>query len=203
MSDTRTEERVVRRSLRYFVGSILHPLQTFQALDGERTFAVGFVLTALKWGLCEFYVFYLYYTDQVMFAKPWLNIPVEEYRFYQLFYYVPFGLALWILLSGLVQVLSRAWGGKGPFESSLNIMGIVVFTPFVFIDSLDVLIIIFNGGNWSPVLNPLTRILYMLWSAALLTIGTHVIHRLGWAKSAVISVVCCMFSVFVNVIFIR
>jgi hypothetical protein len=203
MSQEASPVAVLKRSLRYFAGSILHPHDTFVALGGEPTFAVGFVLTALKWGLCEFYVLYLYLTDQVMFAEPWLNIPVEQYRFYQLFFYVPYGFVLWILLSGVVQVLSQSWGGKGSFESSLNILGIVVFTPLVFIDSLDTLIIILNGGNWSPVLNPLTRVMYVIWSIVLLTIGTHAIHRLGWAKSAVIGVACSVFSVFVNVIFIR
>ena len=203
MSRSAAEERVLKRSLRYFVGSLAHPRETFERLGREQTFAVGFVLTALKWGLCEFYVFYLYYTDQVMFAQPWLNIPVEDYRFYQLFFYVPYGFILWILLSGLVQVLSRAWGGEGSFESTLNIMGIVVFTPFVFIDSLDVLIIVLNGGNWSPVLNPLTRSLYMVWSAVLLATGIYVIHRIGVLRAATISIVCSFFSVFVNVLFIR
>ena len=203
MSRSAAEERVLKRSLRYFVGSLAHPRETFERLGREQTFAVGFVLTALKWGLCEFYVFYLYYTDQVMFAQPWLNIPVEDYRFYQLFFYVPYGFILWILLSGLVQVLSRAWGGEGSFESTLNIMGIVVFTPFVFIDSLDVLIIVLNGGNWSPVLNPLTRSLYMVWSAVLLATGVYVIHRIGVFRAATISIVCSFFSVFVNVWFIR
>jgi len=140
-------QSVFKRSLHYFVQSVLHPKASFRALGQEETIRVGFVLIAAKWILCEFYVFYLFCTDQVMFAKPWLNIPVEDYRFYQLFYYIPFGLVLWILISGLVQVLSKTWGGKASFEDSLNIMGIVVFTPFVFIDSLDAMFIVLNGGD--------------------------------------------------------
>ena len=117
-----TEENVFKRPLGYFARSILHPQASFKALGQEETIRVGFVLIATKWILCEVYVFYLYFTDQVMFSKAWLNIPVEEYRFYQLFYYVPFGLLLWILISGLVQVLSKMWGGKASFEHSLNII---------------------------------------------------------------------------------
>jgi len=198
-----SEQNPFKRSLRYFAHSILHPREAFEVLGREEGFAVGFILIALKWVLCEFYVFYLYYTDQVMFAEPWLNIRAEEFRFYQLFYYVPFGFLLWILISGLVQVLSRAWGGEGSFESALNIMGIVVFTPFVFIDSLDALFIVLNGGNWSFLFNTTTRMLYVLWSTVLLATGLNVIHRLAWSRSALISLLCSAFSIFVNVIFVR
>jgi len=82
-------------------------------------------------------------------------------------------------------------------------MGIVVFTPFVFIDSADVVFMILNGGNWSPVFNPLTRTVYVLWSTVLLATGIHVIHGLRLSKSVVISVICNVLSVFINVIFVR
>lgn len=82
-------------------------------------------------------------------------------------------------------------------------MGIVVFTPFVFIDSADVVFVILNGGDWSPVFNPLTRTVYVLCSTVLLAIGTHVIHGLRLSKSVVISVICNLFRVLVNVVFIR
>jgi hypothetical protein len=203
MLEIGTEEGALKRSLRYFAGSILHPHDVFKALGKEDSIRVGFILIAMKWILCEFYVYYLYHTDQVLFAPPWLNIPAEDFRFYELFYYIPFGFVLWILIAGLAQTLARALGGKGSFENCLNIMGIVVFTPFVFIDSADVIFMIMNQGDWSFVFNTFTRMLYVMWSTVLLAIGLNVIHRLSLAKSVSISVICSVFSVFVNVIFIR
>jgi hypothetical protein len=94
----------------------------------------------------------------VLFADPWLAIPPEQYRFYQLFFYVPFGLIAWILGAGLIQILCRALGGQGTFEQNLNILGIVVFTPFVFVDTADTLFMILNHGNWNLVFNTVTRI---------------------------------------------
>ena len=201
--DFSIEKNAFKRSLRYFAGSILRPREAFRLLGQEDSIKVGFILIALKWILCEFYVFYLYYSDQVLFAPPWLNIPAEDFRFYELFYYIPFGFVLWILIAGLAQTLARAWGGKGSFENCLNIMGIVVFTPFVFIDSVDTIFMIINQGNWAFTFNTFTRILYVLWSTMLLTVGLNVIHRLSLAKSVSISIICNAFSILVNVIFIR
>jgi len=203
MLDFSVEENAFKRSLRYFVGSVLRPRETFRLLGQEQSIKVGVILIAMKWILCEFYVLYLYHTDQVLFAPPFLNIPAEDFRFYELFYYIPFGFVLWILIAGLAQTLARALGGKGSFENCLNIMGIVVFTPFVFIDSADVLFMIANQGDWAFTFNTFTRTLYVLWSTVLLAVGLNVIHRLPLARSAAISVICNVFSVLVNVIFIR
>jgi hypothetical protein len=203
MLDFSIGENAFKRSLRYFAGSILRPHETFRLLGQEQGIKVGVILIAIKWILCEFYVFYLYYTDQVLFAPPFLNIPAEDFRFYELFYYIPFGFVLWILIAGLAQTLARALGGKGSFENCLNIMGIVVFTPFVFIDSADVLFMIVNQGNWAFTFNTFTRTLYVLWSTVLLAVGLNVIHRLSLARSTSISIICSLFSVLVNVIFIR
>lgn len=196
-------ENAFVRSLKYFSSSVLHPYDAYRLLSNESRIHVGFILTALKWVLCEFYVYYLYHTNQVLFAEPWLNIPVESFRFYELFYYMPYGFVLWILIAGLAQTLSRAFGGRGTFENCLNIMGIVVFTPFVFIDSVDALYIILNQGNWSFIFNTITRSLYVIWSTMLLSIGLIVTHKLSSAKATFIGVLCSLFSVLVNLIFIR
>lgn len=64
------EENAFKGSLKYFAHSILGPRETFRALGQEQPIKVGFILIAAKWVLCEFCVFYPYYTDQVMFMKP-------------------------------------------------------------------------------------------------------------------------------------
>ena len=197
------DDNALIASLKYFKRSVLYPHQVFKNLKDETSIKIGFILIALKWGLCEFYVYYLWSTNQVLFAEPWLNIPAEVFRYYQLFYYIPFGFIVWILDAGLAQTLARSLGGTGTFENCLNIMGIIVFTPFVFIDSVDALYMILNQGNWSFTFNTITRLLYVFWSTLLLWIGLRVSHELSSVKSGLVSVFCNGFSILVNVIFIR
>ena len=196
-------QSLIRRSFFYFAQSVVHPRRCFSLLKQESTFSVGFFLNALKWVLCEFYVYYLYATDQVFFIRPWLNIPEDQYRFYQLFFYIPVGILLWIFNAGVVQTLSTALGGKGTFTDTLNICGIVVFTPFVFIDTIDMLFIILNGGDWNIVFNTITRTLLVLYGSFLLVMGLMEMHDLKLIKSILIALIMVPLGIFVTLIFVR
>jgi hypothetical protein len=86
---------------------------------------------------------------------------------------------------------------------TLNIMGIVIFTPFVFIDSLDTLFMIFNGGDWNIVFNTMTRILLVTWGSVLTVFGLMEIHELKVGKAVLIAFLGALLGIFVNVTFIR
>jgi hypothetical protein len=197
------QKPLIQRSFYLFAQSVVNPQRAFSLLTEERGFAVGFFLNTLKWVLCEFYVYYLFKTDQVLFIEPWLNIPVEQYRYYELFFYIPYGIIAWIFTAGVVQTISNALGGKGTFASTLNIVGIMIFTPFVFIDTIDALFMIINAGDWNIVFNSITRTIYVLWSGVLLVFGLLEIHELKAAKSAIIAFFVIPLTIFVNLIFVR
>ncbi len=197
------ENQIIKRSFKYFFLSIYKPGLAFKHLQKEKSFSVGFFLNLFKWTLCELYIYYLFYSNQVLFAKPWLNIPTENYRYYELFYYIPYGILIWIFISGLAQFLSKVFGGKGTFKDCLNITGIMIFTPFVFIDTIDAIYMIINQGNWSLEFNSITRTIYVVWSLILLMTGLKVIHKIGWTKAFIISLICNGITLLINIIFIR
>ena len=207
MGSKRKPERLpgnpVARSFRYFALAVTRPGIAFKKLESEEGFFPGFFLNALKWVLCEFYVYYLYRTNQVFFIPPWVAIPADSFRYWLLFYYIPYGIVFWILVAGLVQTLSLVLGGRGSFTGTLNIVGIMIFTPFVFIDTIDALFIILNGGNWSVVFNSITRTILVVWGTVLLTVGLRVMHRLSVIRAVAISILVSVFGIFVNVIFVR
>jgi len=194
---------LIQRSFYYFGQSVINPKRAFSLLKEERDFSVGFFLNTLKWVLCEFYVFYLFKTDQVLFIEPWLNIPADRYRYYELFFYIPYGIMAWIFTAGVIQTLAISIGGKGSFTSTLNIVGIMIFTPFVFIDSIDALFIVINSGDWNIVFNSITRSIYVLWSGVLLVFGLNEIHELKAAKSTAIALFIIPLTIIVNLIFVR
>jgi hypothetical protein len=194
---------LVRRSFSYFSQSVINPRKAFSLLKQERTFSVGFFLNTLKWVLCEFYVYYLFKTNQILFIEPWLNIPADQYRYYELFFYIPYGILAWVFTAGLVQTLASVFGGKETFTSTLNIVGIMIFTPFVFIDTIDALFIILNAGDWNIVFNSITRTIYVVWSGVLLVFGLKIVHELQTKKSIVIALLIMPLTIFVNLFFVR
>ena len=191
------------RSFRYFTQSIVNPKKAFSNLKYESTFGVGFFLNTLKWVLCEFYVYYLYITDQVLFIPPWLNIPADSYRYFELFFYIPYGILAWIFTAGVVQTLAKALGGRDDFTGVLNIVGVMIFTPFVFIDTIDALFMVINAGDWNIIFNSITRTIYVVWSGVLLVYGLNIILELKLKRSVLIAFLVIPLSIIVNLIFIR
>lgn len=194
---------LIRRSFSYFAQSVVNPRGAFSLLKKETSFSVGFFLNALKWVLCEIYVYYLYRTNQVLFIEPWLNIPAQQFRYYELFFYIPYGILVWIFTAGVVQTLATALGGKGTYTSTLNIVGLMIFTPFVFIDTIDALFMIFNAGDWNIIFNSVTRTIYVGWSGVLLVFGLNIIHELKTARSTIIAMLVLPLTIVVNLIFVR
>jgi hypothetical protein len=194
---------LIPRAFKYFTRSVINPAKAFSLLREEKNFSVGFFLNALKWIVCEFYVYYLFTTNQVLFTEPWLNLPLDRYRFYELFFYIPYGILAWVLTAGMVQTLATAFGGRGTFTDTLNIAGIMIFTPFVFIDTIDALFMIVNSGDWHIAFNSITRSLYVLWSGVLLVIGLKIVHELKSTKSVLIALIVIPLTIFINLIFVR
>ena len=194
---------LIGRSFRYFTQSVVNPKKAFSNLKNETTFGVGLFLNTLKWVLCEFYVYYLYISDQVLFIPPWLNIPADNYRFFELFFYIPYGILAWIFTAGVVQTLAIVLGGKDDFTGALNIVGVMIFTPFVFIDTIDALFMVLNAGDWNILFNSVTRTIYVVWSGVLLVYGLNVIHELKLKRSILVALVVIPLTIFVNLIFVR
>jgi len=98
----------------------------------------------------------------VFFARPWLKRPAASYQYYELFFHIPYGLLAWIFSVRVLQTLAKAFGGMDSFASTLNVLGITIFTPFIFIDTIDALFMILNPGDRNIVFNSITRIVYVL-----------------------------------------
>ena len=57
---------------------------------------------------------------------PWLNIPKEQYYFYNMFLVAPSMILAWFAAAAYVQVVSRALGGNGTFEATLALLGLSI-----------------------------------------------------------------------------
>jgi hypothetical protein len=194
---------LIKRSFLYFTQSVVNPRRAFSDLKNENTIVVGFFLNTLKWVLCEFYIYYLFVSDQVLFIPPWLNIPAGSYRYFELFFYIPYGILAWIFTAGIVQTLANVLGGKDDFTGALNIVGVMIFTPFVFIDTIDALFMIINSGDWNILFNSITRTIYVIWSGVLLVFGLNIIHELKINRSILIAFLVIPLTIFINLIFVR
>lgn len=109
----------------YYIGTILRPRRTFDALMADdRRLKFGLVALAINAFLYTLvYVFLTAGGGAPSSFKPWLNIPLDVYYSYNRFFLAPSMFMGVILASGVAQLLSRPFAGKGSFEDTISVFG--------------------------------------------------------------------------------
>jgi len=110
---------------KYYTGIILKPGRNFQALlvDHHRLL-YGFIAVSI--GAILYTLVYVFLTiggGAPSVFTPWLNIPKNEYYFYNQFILAPSMYMSWLLASGIAQLCSILLSGKGSFEDTLSVFG--------------------------------------------------------------------------------
>lgn len=103
----------------YYRSTIVKPAHAFKELiRGKRSLrfsVVALSITAILYTLV--YLFLILGGGQPY--KPWLNIPLDVYYRYNVFFCAPSMFLGWILATGVVHVLSRLITTNGTFEQTL------------------------------------------------------------------------------------
>lgn len=177
----------------YYKGTILHPQKTFEALirdDRQVRFAFRTVLiTAVLYTFV--YVFLIFGGGQPF--KPWLDIPLDDYYRYNVFFCAPSMFLGWILAAGVVQLTSRLFSGTGTFEQTLAVMGFGIgiaswstglhdiLTSFLgavrVIDQREYEVILNSPTVWRALLW-VQMAIYLVWFIVLFTKGIQAVHGL-------------------------
>lgn len=107
----------------YYWSSIVRPGIAFEHIIKDnkslRFSVVAVSITAILYTLV--YVFLIFGGGQPF--KPWLDIPLETYYNYNVFFCAPSMFLGWILASGVVHTLSRVVTTSGTFEQTLCVFG--------------------------------------------------------------------------------
>ncbi len=108
---------------KYYIGTVVKPTATFEKLIADdRKLKFGFysvLVSAILYTLV--YVFLILGGGQPF--KPWLDIPIEIYYRYNVFFCAPSMFLGWILSVGVIHTLSRLITSNGTFEQTLACFG--------------------------------------------------------------------------------
>jgi Yip1 domain len=109
--------------LEYYQGIILKPQSTFETLIKDiNLLKFGFYAVLIPAILYTFvYVFLIFGCGQPF--KPWLDIPLETYYRFNVFFCAPSMFLGWILATGVVHTVSRLVTREGTFEQTLSVLG--------------------------------------------------------------------------------
>lgn len=176
----------------YYWMAFLKPGLTFDTIISDhRMLRFGFKAVLIPAVLYTFvYIFLIFGGGQPF--KPWLDIPLEVYYRYNVFFCAPSMFLGWVLAAAVVQVLSHLFTGKGTFEQTLTVMGFGIGVASWSTGIHDILtsflgsIHVINQRNYEIALNSptiwrallwLQMGIYLIWFILLFSKGIKSAHR--------------------------
>jgi hypothetical protein len=134
---------------------------------------------------------------------PWLNIPKEQYYYWDQFLLAPSMLLAWISSASIIYILSRFANGHGTFEQTLCLIALSISVsmcfglfhdlPMSFLSALKII----NARQHEIDMNSPTiwrTILWVFYSAYAISFfilfpkAVHVIHKINMSKSILIGI---------------
>jgi hypothetical protein len=109
---------------------------------------------------------------------------------------------LWLLVSGLMQLVTRLFGGTGPFSAMLAVVGVaqvpLVLSAALYIPITGLQVMLGppdqSGASVATVLGLLSALLglaFLLWHVALVVIGAASARGVGYGQSAGSCAISC------------
>lgn len=188
---------------KYYRSTFISPKRTFEALISDhRMVKLAFIAVAIPAVLYTFVYIFLVFGGGQPF-KPWLDIPLEIYYKYNVFFCAPSMFLGWILAAGVVQLLSRTFYGKGTFEQTLAVMGFGIGVASWSTGIHDILtsflgaIHVIDQRNYELILNSptiwrallwLQMSIYLVWFVVLFSKGISAVHGFGRWRSVLLGI---------------
>lgn len=187
--------------LTYYLGTAIHPRRTFELLIAEpRQVGYGFRAVAIMAIVYTLVYLFLILGGGQPF-KPWLNIPLEKYYQWNVFFCAPSMFLGWILAAGVVHLLARAASSEGTFEQILCLLGFSIgIAPWStgihdLLTSLLGALGVIHQREYEEALNSPTlwrtllwiqMFIYLIWFLVLFSLANRVVYRFSLTKSALL-----------------
>lgn len=175
-------------ALKYWYKATLHPSRAIEELKTHpHKLAISFWINFIFAVLYSITVIIYYLIHRLPAIPPWIPIDIKEYYLYQAFWTVPWGLATWIMISGICHLLSLI-GKKEPkqyeFDDALVVCGLGWIVPnLICMWTPETLLVPISGVFW-PEWVEMLRLMVIppIWQTAIVGIGLRKTHNVGWVR---------------------
>lgn len=191
------------------------PVRTLSRVAEERRVLLAFGVTALyaALGLVSGALVFLGGSLQEQFEAQGQPLPPEFENFIAAFSVIAIVVAVltpfvyWLLVAGLMHLVTRFFGGSGPFSGTLAVMGVaqapLVVSSAIAIPLTGLQILLTPqdiaasdpalgvAGGLVGLVSGLVGLAALLWFAALVVIGSSFARRVGYGESAGSCAISC------------
>jgi hypothetical protein len=195
---------------------IWSPVSVLARVAEERRVLLGFGVVALyaALGLVGSVLAVFFFFPQMLSGLRAAGLPpgfgdlLPFIEVFSLIYAVAYPFVLWLLVSGLMHLITRFFGGTGPFSGMLAAVGVaqvpLVISAVIGIPITVLQIVLLPEGlplgdpaaispaaNAIGWLSSLLGLAFLLWYAALVVIGTAFARRISYGESAGSCAISC------------
>lgn len=197
--------------INYQLGIIIHPILTLKKfLIHEKRLSYSFITVLLFGIIYTIGVIFAYIFNQLPYGiEIILKIPIEKYYLYESFFLLPLTICTWILLAGLIQIISILFKGKGSFEDTLSLSGLPYFVLIIFMFIPDIIVdylipksIVESYIFWN-IINPARLLLVSIWIMIIHIIAVKEVQKLTNIKAIIVTMLSYIPYMAITLTYIR
>ena len=185
---------------------IWEPVAALSRVAEERRVLAGFAVTALyaALGLVATAIAFFGGLAEAQLGAAGAPVPPEiqdllvPFSILALIFAAVYPFVFWLTVSGLMHLVTRFFGGTGPFSATLAVVG-VAGVPFVIYTALQIpstgLQVVLGLENTAAavlgLLVSLIGLAALVWFVALVVVGSALARRVGYGESAGSCAISC------------
>jgi len=197
------------QAFKYFFKATVSPGKVINEFQlNQHKLAISFWITFIFSVLYSITAFLIYIIQRPPAITPWIPIAEDQYYLYQTFWTIPWGLATWIMISGichLLAVLGKRDPYKYKFEDALVICSLAWVIPSFYLMWIPETFLIapFRIEPSFEIETLRLMIIPPIWQTLLTAIGLRQTHKVGWVKGIVIGFITVATSFIMFLAFMR
>lgn len=200
----------MNRIIRYLILPAYRPNSRIKELLGEKKKVMYGFLHLLIVGLLYTFTVAILASKKIPTAvEPFLNIPVDSYYHWEIYFTIPVFILTVTVFAGISRLVGELMGGKGSFENIFSIYAVVTVLPLLITMWVPetILAIMQSEGQKitaiPPFIDLLRQVTGVLWPLVITIIGIKMNEGFSWLKSSMNAIISFIPYTILILIFIR
>ena len=170
------------------VSVMVAPLNAFDRLKEADYLGMALLLTAIRWTVTPLNtVWRMYAHESPMLFRPLFGMDEKTYRFWEIFWYGPYGVLLTLAIAAVVCQLARRFApeARPTFRKTFELVALTFFTPWLASVPGDIYLV--HAANAAPRFLVPFHLAILTLECFLISLGFHRMYGIPfWRRCTVL-----------------